>query len=263
MQLTDSIRKDIEFSKKYTTQKDLIKGDYSLYCRIRNYGKVSELCPHLIPQLKMWDKDSCFQVAKEYKTRTALKKGNGAVYQWLRRNKLVDEACAHMELKRVPKWTKDSAFLRASKYTNSVKFRNENGGCEAWLRHNNLYHEATSHFIQRDTTRKFKEIKGKSGVYFLYNKSEIVYIGKSETNLARRIERHKTLKDKEFDTIKAYIITNMADIQLAELYLIHKYTPKYNKDSNSGDIPTLLISNLHTIMTEYYHYEYDGESFVS
>lgn len=53
------------------------------------------------------------------------------------------------------------------------------------------------------------------------------------------------------------------DIQLAELYLIHRHSPKYNKDSNSGHSPTLSIDNLDSIIAEQYHYTYDGESLVS
>lgn len=261
--VTDKLLDDIKLSKKYSTQKELTTNDYPLYDRIRKHGKVSELCPHLIPQLTFWDKNSSFKVAKEYTTRTALKKGNGAVYQWLHRNKLIDEACCHMYSKRVVKWTKDTSFLCASQYTDSVKFRSEKGGCEMWLRNKGLYYDATAHFIKRDQTRKFKEIKDKPGLYFLYDKEEVVYVGKSEVNLARRLEKHKALQDKEFDTIKAYVITNLADIQLAELYLIHQHSPRYNKDSNSGHTPTLAINNLDSIITEQYHYTYDGESFVS
>lgn len=213
--------------------------------------------------MTFWDKESCFKVAKKYNTRTSLKKGNGSVYQWLIRNKLLDAACTHMATKRVKKWTKKTAFMCAAKYTDSVEFRNEKGGCEVWLRTNSLYHEATKHFIERDLTKKFKEIKNKPGLYFLYDGDESVYIGKSETNLARRLEKHKSLQDKEFDTIKAYVVNNLADIQLAELYLIHRHTPKYNIDSNSGVFPTLVIDNIDSIIEEYYHYTYDGESFVS
>ena len=263
MDLKDKLLEDIELTKKYTTQKELRDCDCSLYDRVRKHGKVSELCPHLVSQSTFWDKESCFQVAKEYGTRTELKIANGTVYQWLIRNKLLEDACTHMALKRVKKWSKESAFTCTMQYTDSIKFRDEKGGCEMWLRNNNLYHEATSHFIPRDATKKFKEIKGKSGLYFLYDGDEVVYIGKSETSISRRLEKHKSLHDKEFDTVKAYIITNMADIQLAELYLIHRHSPKYNRDSNSGDIPTLHIDNLDNVILTQYHYTYDGESFVS
>lgn len=263
MQLQDKLSADIQLSKKYTSIKELRSNDARLYDRIRKHGKVSQLCPHLKYQLTFWDKDSCFAVAAEYESRTDLKNGNGAVYQWLIRNSLLAEACKHMSLKKVAKWTKDAAFLCASKYSDSVQFSHEKGGCAMWLRSNKLYHVATAHFIVRDMTKKFKEIKGKSGIYLLYFKEDVVYIGKSETNIARRLERHKSIGDKEFDSIKAFVIDNMADIQLAELYLIHRHIPKYNKDSNSGDKPTLRIDNIDSIIIEQYHYMYDGESFVS
>lgn len=48
----------------------------------------------------------------------------------------------------------------------------------------------------QDIPEKMNERKG--GVYVLYNKNRIVYIGKSETNLRKRIKNHLSdrLKDK-------------------------------------------------------------------
>jgi hypothetical protein len=66
------------------------------------------------------------------------------------------------------------------------------------------------------------------GVYFLFDKGEIVYIGESD-NLYRRIGQHiytrDAKKDKEFDS---FVIYPTADRMRLEGFLIRLFKPKYN-----------------------------------
>ena len=67
------------------------------------------------------------------------------------------------------------------------------------------------------------------GIYFLYNKGKIVYIGKSDNNVFKRISDHYTDKDKIFDsfTFDRYDIDSN-DLLHIEASLIKRYKPKYN-----------------------------------
>lgn len=62
-------------------------------------------------------------------------------------------------------------------------------------------------------------------IYFLYDKDEIVYIGKTEYGL-KRILTHTT--DKQFDSFKIKVFDKNI-LSEKETYYIAKYNPKYNK----------------------------------
>jgi hypothetical protein len=73
----------------------------------------------------------------------------------------------------------------------------------------------------------FDEVLSEHGIYLLYHKDELVYIGKS-SNIKNRVQQHK--KDKDFDNVKCILFKDIGNINLYEPYLIQKYNPKYNKD---------------------------------
>ena len=62
------------------------------------------------------------------------------------------------------------------------------------------------------------------GVYFLYDKDELVYIGTSD-NLYRRIGQHIAEKTKTFDRFELYPTTDRIRL---EGFLIKMFQPKYN-----------------------------------
>lgn len=68
----------------------------------------------------------------------------------------------------------------------------------------------------------------RSGVYFLINKGEIVYVGKS-TGIDGRINAH--ISDKEFDRIFVYECVD-PEMSETESYYIRKFTPRYNRSQN-------------------------------
>lgn len=86
-----------------------------------------------------------------------------------------------------------------------------------------------------------------SGVYFLYDKGELVYIGQSK-NILVRIYQHN---DKVFDTFDYLEIQDEKKRNDKEIDLIMQHTPKYNKS-----IPTfyesdvLLINRLKNIIND-------------
>lgn len=84
------------------------------------------------------------------------------------------------------------------------------------------------------------------GCYFIYdNNGEIVYIGKSNSNLYERSctsaqERTK----RNFSKIELYSMPTHADTNIYELYFIAKYNPKFNSDSRCIDNPTFELPKL-------------------
>ena len=63
-----------------------------------------------------------------------------------------------------------------------------------------------------------------TGVYFLYKKDEVVYVGQS-VDIERRITEHP---DKKFDSFK-YIECNVDELDSLEERCIKEIKPKYNK----------------------------------
>lgn len=68
------------------------------------------------------------------------------------------------------------------------------------------------------------------GVYFLYDKDELVYIGTSD-NLYRRIGQHIAEKEKVFDRFELYPTTDRIRL---EGFLIKIFKPKYNIASGAN-----------------------------
>jgi predicted GIY-YIG superfamily endonuclease len=85
-----------------------------------------------------------------------------------------------------------------------------------------------------------------SGIYRLYSKDTMIYIGKSKC-IKNRIKQH--IKEKNIDKFDFTIINNDSDKNIIEVYLIDKYKPILNKDclevsDSSIKIEEPVFSNL-------------------
>jgi excinuclease UvrABC nuclease subunit len=66
----------------------------------------------------------------------------------------------------------------------------------------------------------------KCGIYFLFRRGVLVYIGQS-TNIYSRIIQHEKEGKKEFDSF-CYQLCHINLLNSEEEFLIKKYTPEYN-----------------------------------
>lgn len=84
------------------------------------------------------------------------------------------------------------------------------------------------------------------GCYFIYdNDGELVYIGKSNSNLYERSCTSAQDRTKgNFLKIELYYMPTHADTNIYELYFIAKYNPKFNSDSRCIDNPTFELPEL-------------------
>jgi hypothetical protein len=78
------------------------------------------------------------------------------------------------------------------------------------------------------TLKDMQDARGKKGVYFLYCKKEIVYIGYS-SNIYTRMLEHKFENKKSFDSFKIFTYCDDIISQLAEVVFINTHKPKHNK----------------------------------
>ena len=93
--------------------------------------------------------------------------------------------------------------------------------------------------LDRININTIKNYNKESGIYFLFRKGVVVYIGASRANVYSRIIDH--IKDKDFDSY--FIMTCIDDNGIinkkllekalkAESYLIRKFKPEYNTINN-------------------------------
>ena len=84
------------------------------------------------------------------------------------------------------------------------------------------------------------------GCYFIYdNNGEIVYIGKSNSNLYERSCTSAQDRTKgNFSKIELYSMLTHADTNIYEMYFIAKHCPKFNIDSCCTDKPSFELPKL-------------------
>ena len=102
-----------------------------------------------------------------------------------------------------------------------------------------------------------------SGVYFLWNNDELVYIGKS-IDLSNRIinsikERQTSIHITHFSY---YRINNYADMHITEPILITKYKPKLNTEFGTIDVSRKYKTNINPYkLKKYVAYIKKGENY--
>lgn len=102
-----------------------------------------------------------------------------------------------------------------------------------------------------------KLLKGKSGIYKLYDKNkELIYLGKSH-NLSKRIKTSSKKKKAEYFSYT--IIDNKADTNIYEMYYIAKIKPKLNKADKVEDYPSFDLPKLKFTKKIKAHSEYTEE----
>ena len=84
------------------------------------------------------------------------------------------------------------------------------------------------------------------GCYFIYdNDGELVYVGKSNSNLYERSCTSAQERTKgNFSKIELYSMPTQADTNIYEMHFIAKYNPKFNSDSRCIDNPTFELPKL-------------------
>lgn len=90
-----------------------------------------------------------------------------------------------------------------------------------------------------------QKYRHEAGVYGLYKKEELVYVGTSN-NVYMRILEHFYENKKSFDSIKVNIDNNITFNEISEVYIIAKLKPKYNKlvASSAEDYIKMLPSQI-------------------
>lgn len=76
--------------------------------------------------------------------------------------------------------------------------------------------------------KTLQKVKRESGIYALFNKDELVYVGQS-SNLYLRVLEHIVEVKKDFDGVKCTYNNKLLDVQIMETIVISKLKPKLNK----------------------------------
>lgn len=89
----------------------------------------------------------------------------------------------------------------------------------------------------KEYNKTMKHLSYKSGVYLFYNKDKVLlYVGKSETNLARRIRTSKgSIHGDVVSWLRYVLVDRLSDVSIVELYYISRLKPPFNKDYKFHD----------------------------
>ena len=182
--------------------------------------------------------------AMKYMTRGEFYKGSTSHYEKARESKWLDDICTHMHNGNI-KWTLPKLQAEALKYTQRSAFNKGSAGAYITAWKQGLLDTICSH-MHTPAPESYYPFNLK-GIYLLYLDTKIVYVGKSNSCMARRTHHHQHT-GKLFDTVEFYEVTNAPDIDVLEIYLINKYTPIYNIESNSSGKLTLHIDNINSVV---------------
>lgn len=122
----------------------------------------------------------------------------------------------------------DSTALHKNKFNKIAERENEKRRLQKKLQNTYEY----------KLKKEIKPLKDKKGLYHLYDKGVLVYIGKS-SNIYTRILNH--YGDKIFNYVEFYEMS-MSDASVIEQYEIAKYRPKYNAEGVYDDELTITAN---------------------
>ena len=228
-------------AKKYTTRTDFMKlssGAYQHACK-SNY--LDSVCEHMSSKFKRITMDEIVQTAKKYTTIAEFRQDHERLYEAAQRRGLLKTALGHLT-GSIKIWTIEELIIEAKKYSSKTLFYASNESAYIAANKLNIMNDICTHMSPGTRVLDVFNIPSKTtGLYFLYHKEKIVYIGKSGSCIHSRIIHH--MKSKEFDKVEIRTFRTKADIDVMELFYINKYTPTYNMDSNSKSLLSVLILN--------------------
>jgi len=116
--------------------------------------------------------------------------------------------------------------------------------------------------LSRNTIEQYQHIlrdfiKGKNGIYALYKKDELVYVGLA-SNLRSRLNNH--LRDRHMDTwdkFSVYLTKDASHMRELEALLIHIAKPKENRQKGNFRTSENLKPRLKDEMRKYQSQEFD------
>ena len=147
------------------------------------------------------------------------------------------------------KWTKQLITEEALKYAFRSKFRVGSVGAYERAVKTSILDEVCLH-MESDLGGPFTKLIRKKGIYTLLSNGDVVYIGKSRSCIAVRLNSHYRDSNKDFDEVISYLIEGDSDINVVEIYLINLYKPKYNKGDIGASKLTFSISSIDDVIKE-------------
>jgi len=223
-------------------------------------GILQDVCSHMDYKQTSWDKRTIAIEAGKFSSRRAFELGNPKAYNAAIRNRLLDELF-HGAGYINTHWTKDMIMVEAAKYLTPIDFKTRSPKAYHAARTANLLQDVTAH-MTRTRSVIFDDMQYKPGVYLLYCKGSLVYIGKS-IDMRNRVLTHTKEGLKEFDKIVGLCIPLLSDMDVVEVYLITSNLPKYNKDNNNIK-PTTLALDYSACVSERFEYVSNSDGvFVS
>ena len=98
--------------------------------------------------------------------------------------------------------------------------------------------KAHADFIPLSDKEAWKKVPNRSmdgcGIYALYNNFGLYYIGKADTSIKSRLNKHKGAKNQKWDTYSWYQTKNWQDAKAIEAIMLRLVNPPANKAMPKG-----------------------------
>lgn len=195
-----------------------------------------------------WTEPRVRELAANYDYASDFMRSHESAYAAAKRMKLTKEL---FPVNKRLIWTEERLHKEAAKYETKREFRLAELGAYSRACGLGILDDICGHM----KTARLKEGRldlakhiGISGIYYLFSGRELIYIGKSESCVVGRIRDH--YKDKDFDSLEIYPMLNIADMLIAEAYLIATNRPKFNDLFVTDFMPTIQVSNISDVIGE-------------
>lgn len=240
---------------QFTTKQELRSSVDNAYQAIMKRGLDSKAFAHMAVISEKWTNEKLITLAKSYESKAKFKAENPKAYKAIGYYKLQDIAYAHMRNVGPRKWTKAALISEIAKYGSRQEFREHSINAYDAVKRNRWVEELLGQFPDWRQEKRVEKIipidNNIKGIYILYNKTDIVYVGKTANCLYNRLLKHLTPGNKEYKAITSlelFEIENSANRDVAEIYLINKYKPVLNSDCNGPDELTIAIPNIDAVI---------------
>ena len=242
----------IEEANKYTTIYEFRVNSPKAADAARYHDVYKKITAHMVYENPLaWTSDTIRKIALEYNILKDFRELEPKAYDAAIRLSILEEVTSHMERSR--KLWNDSAIVEVANLCETKKefYTQYNGAYYAAIKRG-ILDEVCKHMYDKSIPANidFYDVRGKSGVYFLYLGEELVYVGKSSQDMAVRLAAHKRDHNKVFDKAVAYCITNTTDIAILEAYYIAAEKPMYNIEHSDGQACSFTLPTVAEMATD-------------
>ncbi len=181
-----------EYSLLYSARNEWCVKHQASYQAARKRDLLDELCSHMKPKLKCWNKKSVLKEALKYTTVTDFSKKSSGAYHAANRLGIYQEAISHIKKPFV--WNNDDLYKEALKYDTHKDFYTNSLGAYTTASKRGILGDITTHIKKLRKNWTYKDLHNEALKYKtkmeFYTKSKNAYAVAVNRNILDDITSH-------------------------------------------------------------------------